>query len=174
MLNNNLILHADAKGDHPDVPVIFTSGSQPGKKGWFGGTIKDFEKKYPSAFSKNIQKNPKFKNAAKNDFTLAKGSEAVDAGAHLTMTLAAGNKTNVIKVQDARFFCDGFGLIKGDVIMVGKSLVRVTKVDIAANTITVAAPVTFNTGEFVDLPYSGKAPDIGAFEQNPPSLKAVN
>jgi predicted phage tail protein len=96
---------------------------------------------------------------------------AIDTGAHLTKTAAAGTKTTKIKEQDARFFSDGFGMIKGDAVMIGKSTARILAVDIASNTITLDKALTFKAGDNVDLPYSGKAPDLGAFELNPPVVK---
>ena len=91
---NNLILHADAAGTIP-MSQLYSQPVTNRAKSWFSGTLKQFEKKYPSVFFGNIQKKPGFVNAAKNNFNLVKGSAAVDAGAHLTKTTAAGtNATN--------------------------------------------------------------------------------
>ena len=81
---------------------------------------------------------------------------------------AAGGNTATVPVDDAASFADGFGLIDGDSIKVGtQAPVRIVAVDYAANTLTLAQPVSFAAGETVSLAYSGTAPDMGAYEYTP-------
>jgi hypothetical protein len=40
-----------------------------------------------------------------------------------------------------------------------------TDIDYSTNQITVAQPISWNAGDGVSLPYSGAAPDLGAFEE---------
>jgi hypothetical protein len=67
-------------------------------------------------------------------------------------------------VEDASFFIDGLGIIPGDTVKLqgGSQAVRVTHVDYAANTLTLAQSVAFSSGQGVSLDYQGTAPDIGA------------
>jgi hypothetical protein len=95
---------------------------------------------------------------------LRPGSPCIDAGAHLTRTTAAGNGTEVA-VEDALYFCDGFGLIAGDEVVIGDNRpARVTKVDYDSNLLTLGRAIAWKAGDPVDLPYGGKGPDIGPFE----------
>jgi hypothetical protein len=158
--HNNLILHADSAGDHPDEdPLVFYD-----QDNW-GRSLAWVQDRYPAYVSNNISRNPLFVDAERDDFRLRAGSPAIDAGAHLARTTAAGTGTTTVPVGDAYFFSDGFGLVDGDAIQIGSNApVRVTAVDYDAKTLAVSAPVSFVSGEYVDLPYAGSAPDIGAFE----------
>jgi len=42
---------------------------------------------------------------------------------------------------------------------------RIVSVDYAAKTLTVDQPLTVTAGQGVTMKYSGKAPDIGAYER---------
>jgi hypothetical protein len=111
------------------------------------------------------------------DFHLQPGSPAIDAGAFLTRTTSAGTGTQ-IPLEDAMYFIDGFGIVPGDLVQLqGQSAsARVVAVDYALNKITVAASLTWQSGQGVSLPYAGTAPDLGAFESGsmgtPPSPPA--
>ena len=96
---------------------------------------------------------------------LRSGSPCIDAGKFLTHTIDAGNGKK-IKVKDALYFTDGFGVAEGDIIKVGgSSPVKIVKMDYANNTITVDKPVKWKKGSSVSLCYSGRAPDVGAHER---------
>jgi hypothetical protein len=96
-------------------------------------------------------------------YRLSAGSPGLAQGAFLTKATAQGQSTTV-PVADASFFIDGFGIIPGDMVKLQGSSqsVRVTHVDYAANTLTVAQSVAFSSGQGVALDYQGTAPDIGA------------
>jgi len=127
-------------------------------------------------FQGNISADPKFNNIIQDslgiwgkidpgsDFRLSDSSAAIDAGDFLTYTDDSGSGTD-IPVNDAGFFIDGFGIIDGDIIVVGKnSPVKITNVDYTNNIITVDRNIGWNNNDPVTFPYSGPAPDIGAFE----------
>jgi hypothetical protein len=104
-------------------------------------------------------------NIAAFDFHLRPGSPAIDKGAFLTTTTSAGSGS-VITVGDASYFIDGYGIIGGDTIQLeGKTgHAQIIGIDYAANKITLDKSLTWSSGQGVALPYSGTAPDIGAYE----------
>lgn len=107
-----------------------------------------------------------FANAAGRDYHLVTGSPAVDIGTPLTRTVGTGNGAKTIVVERASYFQDGYGgLVTPDSIVVGKGApVQIVSIDDDANRITVAKAISWASGDPVTLPYSGKAPDAGAFE----------
>ena len=114
--------------------------------------------------SNSLEGDPLFVNPSEHDYHLQPISPCVDAGSFLTRTISSGSGTQ-IAVEDAGYFCDGFGIIEGDFIQVGSnSPVRITNVDYDSNMITVEQSISWNDRDPVNLPYSGSAPDIGAYE----------
>lgn len=166
---NNLILHADASGDHPGAAqVTYTPNTY--LAGWtiagFTDTLAAAQSQYGPYFSGNIEQNPQFVNADGGNFELQPSSPAISAGAHLAHTTAAATATTTIPVDDPYFFTDGYGMVAGDVIRVGNNpAVSITSVNTNEGTLTVSSPLTFATGDPVDLAdHNGAAPDLGAFE----------
>ncbi|HEY3246169.1 MAG TPA: hypothetical protein VGM03_22730, partial [Phycisphaerae bacterium] len=91
----------------------------------------------------------------------------------------------IMVVQDAQNFFDGFGipiggtnlpdangdgLLDGDVIQLQGQVqtARIVSVNYATNTLTLATPLTWISGQNVSLAYQGAAPDIGAAEFGAP------
>ena len=112
----------------------------------------------------SLTTNPIFSNPTNDNFTLQANSPDVDAGDFLAKTTKAGIGTQVA-VDDIRFFSDGLGMERGDMIIIGKNTpVRITAIDAATSTIIVDKSITWNMGDPVSYVYSGKAPDIGAIE----------
>lgn len=99
----------------------------------------------------------------KYNFSLSADSPAVDAGGPLTRTVSSGSGTR-IQLEDARYFYDGFGITEGDRIQIGSAIVRITDVDYGEMTIKIDRSITWSNGDWVNLPYRGSAPDIGAAE----------
>jgi|ERR1017187_217103 hypothetical protein len=102
------------------------------------------------------------------DLHLTAGSPAIDAGAWLTtVTSDSGSGTSFI-VNDAGYFYDGWGIPGevGDTIQLqGQTATnRIIAVDYSSRTLTINATATWTNGQGVALAYSGRAPDIGAFE----------
>ncbi|MBN2584069.1 MAG: right-handed parallel beta-helix repeat-containing protein [Planctomycetes bacterium] len=120
--------------------------------------------KLAAFYQGNIEAAPQFAAADKGDYRLKDGSPCIDAGADLTVTSAAGKGTDV-PVDDSLYFCDGYGLIDGDTVVIGKNEpVRITKIDHGAKTLTVERALEWAQGDAVNLPYTGDRPDIGAYE----------
>jgi len=68
-------------------------------------------------------------------------------------------------VDDAGYFHNGFGVSEGDLIQIGSNNpARVISIDYSSNIIKVEESLNWNEGDGVSLPYTGQAPDIGAFE----------
>jgi parallel beta-helix repeat protein len=130
--------------------------------------------KYLSASGQDfhsITSNPHFVNPDIKDFRLQNNSLCIDKGGFLTKTTSSVSG-KIIKVENARYFTDGYGLIDGDLIKVGSnSPVRITNVNYNANTITVDKNISCNIADGVSYPYSGSAPDIGTYEYEGGSSK---
>jgi len=138
-----------------------------------GGGVMSFDKaaqQYPGTFKGNIFATPTFVSAdpqAPEDFALAPGSRGIDEALPLTRTTSAGSGT-VVAVADASYFFDGFGMLPGDRIQIGGGqALRITKVDYAANTLTLAESAQWSKDAPVTLEYAGNGPDIGAYEGLP-------
>ncbi|MGP8323229.1 MAG: T9SS type A sorting domain-containing protein, partial [Methanosarcinaceae archaeon] len=99
------------------------------------------------------------------NFHLQSGSPCVNTGAFLTKTTNQGSGTQ-ISVEDAGYFCDGWGIAEGDLIQLeGQTQrVRINHVDYNNNIITVDQGLSWSSGQVISLAYEGSAPDIGANE----------
>ncbi len=94
--------------------------------------------------------------------TLQSTSPAIHSGTPLTRTSSAGSGT-LLPVLDAHYFSNGYGLTAGDTIQVGTSTAQVISVNYTSNTLTLNTALTWVSNAPVSYPYSGAAPDIGAF-----------
>jgi hypothetical protein len=159
ILLNNLILC-----DKPGQNVFYWQDAQYAKAGHPDNvTLQELERLYPRNASGNIEAEPKFVDADKGDFRLQDASPCIDAGRLLSRTRSAGTGT-VVEVEDVLFFTDGHGIVEADILRIGESKVKVTKVDYEANALTLDRSVSWQKGEPVTLDYAGNAPDLGAFE----------
>lgn len=113
----------------------------------------------------NANGNPQFQNEGSYDFHLREDSPCIDAGTWLTYTASSGSG-NQIQVEDASYFCDGFGIITGDLIQLQSQLqtYRITSINYSTNTIYVNESLSWSSGQGISLPYSGNFPDMGLFE----------
>lgn len=150
--------------------LIASASGEPRVEVRDGGGVMTYEKaaqRYASTFRNNILAAPTFVSSdprAPEDFALAPGSRGVDEALPLTLTASAGSG-KVVAVDDASYFFDGFGMIAGDRIQIGGSKpLTVTKVDYAANTLTLSESAEWTKGAPVSLEYAGDGPDIGAHE----------
>ena len=93
-------------------------------------TAEEANRQLPEQFVGNVGGDPKFADIERDDFRLLKGSAGIDAGAPLTVTTAEGNG-DVLPVEDARPFYDGFGIPGevGDLVMIGPRKVLARVVD---------------------------------------------
>ncbi len=108
---------------------------------------------------------PLFIAPSAGDFRLRGISPCIDGGRALTTALFAAASSTTLAVADARYFFDGYGVVPGDLVQIGHNPpVRVVHVDLASNTLTLEAPLSWEAGDGVSYPYEGRAPDIGAIE----------
>lgn len=134
------------------------------------------EDRYPGLINGNKFQAVSFASASPvkySDFKPASGSAAIDAGVFLTTTVDAGSGARM-PVADASYFSNGWGVTEGDTIQLEGETTRavVRRVDYAGNTLELDRAITFRRGQGVSLPYSGRAPDIGAIELDGPSAVA--
>jgi parallel beta-helix repeat protein len=130
--------------------------------------------------SHSIIENPLFTSPENGDFHLRDNSPCRNRGGFLTRTSNAGSG-NLLAVEDASYFSNGFGVIPGDFIKVGaNNPVRITNVNYETNTITVDQDISWGKGDGVNYPYPGSSPDMGAFEFSgnkptpPTDLRIIN
>jgi hypothetical protein len=127
----------------------------------------------------NLYADPQFVNYAGNNFALAPGSPALNAGTFLT-TVASGDSgsgTSLV-VSDAGYFQDGSGIagVNGDCIAVTTTTnhICITAVNYSTNTLTLKSSITRSAGDSIWLysdssgrqVLSGSAPNIGASVPN--------
>jgi len=130
-------------------------------------TAKKMNDELSSQSSGNIDVNPGFVSMEDRNFSLSNNSEAINRGSFLTKALNS-DKGRKIQVGDARYFYDGFGIEgeEGDIIVIGQSklMARVVHTDLEKNELTLDRDLSWEAGDQVNLPFSGKAPDLGAFQ----------
>ncbi|MGH8019672.1 MAG: hypothetical protein ACREIA_15605 [Opitutaceae bacterium] len=112
-------------------------------------------------FRGNLEAAPRFiarEPKAFTDFALARAAPQIDAGDFLTRTPDAG-RGGVLRVVDARYFCDGFDIVEGDLIQLegSKEAVRITRVDYERNELHLDRPLRWKAGQGVALSFRGGA-----------------
>jgi len=106
---------------------------------------------------KNADADPKFTDPDNGDFTIPGSSPCVGAAAWLTTITSASDTSDEFVVDDASYFCDGFGIQAGDEIQLEGTAdpVGITDINYGTNTITVDEAVTWVQGDGVALEYEG-------------------
>ena len=108
--------------------------------------------------------DPKFSSSSFSKFRLLNQSDAIDIGSPLTFTESSGSG-NIIKVEHSWYFSDGYGLTKGDLILVGNNQVaEVIEVDHARSEIQVDQELVWEDQLPVYYQYYENGPDLGALE----------
>lgn len=99
------------------------------------------------------------------DFHLTSGSPCIDAGVFLTQTIGDGQGRE-IRVVDAGYFTDGWGIIDGDRVQLEgmTNWAQVLEVDYDQDTLRLDRDVVWHDGQGVSLSYRGGGPDMGAYE----------
>ena len=98
-------------------------------------------------------------------------SELIDKGAFIAKAVNSGSNATTLIVDDAGFFSDGFGLTNGDTIQFEnqQTTAIVQAINYTTNTLTLTTPLSWQNGQGLSLKYSGKAPEMGVYEYEPPS-----
>jgi len=109
--------------------------------------------------------DPMFRDPASGDFRLCAGSPCIDTGQFLTK-LRSNGSGRTLEVEDAGYFCDGWGIVEGDYIQLEGTdeAIQIASIDYANNIITLKEGASWQVGQGVSLPFLGTKPDIGAFE----------
>jgi hypothetical protein len=179
-LKNNLSLVVDVSGTHHSIHHSGQAGSPllnynlywpdgaSNSWGYKTGSYATFAAyKTGSAQDANaLLSNPLLVNPGAGNFELGAGSPAIDAGNALTQTNGAGSGTAIV-VDDARWFCDGYGIagITGDTIRVGADTASVVDMNYTTNTLTITPSISWADNEPVSYPWLGAGPDIGWHEK---------
>ena len=123
-----------------------------------------------SEFHDNIDADPAFVDAENGDYRLAAASPAIDAGAPLARAVGSGTGRRM-PVNDGRSFYDGFGIEgeQGDVIAIGAgdNLARIQRIELRYHQpamLHLDRDVAWEDGMAVSLPWTGEAPDLGAYQ----------
>ncbi|MFA6107737.1 MAG: right-handed parallel beta-helix repeat-containing protein [Candidatus Latescibacterota bacterium] len=107
-------------------------------------------------------------DASRPDLRLIAGSPCIDRGVFLTRVSGTAGEGTVLKVEDAGFFYDGWGIPgeEGDLIQLEDqtTTTRIIRVDYEESVIALATPLAWRPGQGVSLAYRGAAPDLGALE----------
>ncbi len=118
-------------------------------------------------YRENVDVDPGYVDPDNYNHALREDSPLRDAGHFLTTARDAG-EGNLLAVEDAAFFYDGFGIDgeQGDIIAVGApdQQATVTRVDHESNALHLDRDLTWSDGAPVSLPWSGVSPDIGVYE----------
>ena len=132
-----------------------------------GDTLASYESSHPAVFFDNVELDPLFADPSAHEYSLQGGSDAIDAGGFLTVTVGAGTGS-AMAVADAGYFYDGFGISgeTGDIIQLeGETdTAVVVAVDYGANTLTLDRELSWSDDQGVALAHGGTAPDLGASE----------
>ena len=153
-----------AEGAHADELIYVHDRTYPP-----AGSPAALERKYPKAFARNTQQTPEFVSPDANDFRLAADSPLIDVGVFLTVTVGKGDDSREMRVADAGYFFDGFGIEgeEGDLVQLqGQTeTAKVVSSDYARNTLTLDAPLSWREGQGISLAYAGEGPDVGRHER---------
>ncbi len=166
------MVHNVLTADEPGRPVI--NDVRHGEDLFL--TVAEAQERFPDQYIGNLDVDPGFARPELYDHSLAPDSPLRDAGAPLARAVGTGDG-NLLAVDDVYPFFDGFGIEGevGDVIAVGspEQHARVVGKDYDASTLRLDRSVTWQDGDPVSLPWTGAAPDIGAYEHGPEGYPSV-
>lgn len=116
-----------------------------------------------------IGADPGFDDAASNVYTLSSTSPAVDEGAFLSAVTSESGSGKTLRVADASYFYDGYGILGevGDQVQLeGQAdTATVLAIDYASNSLELDRALTWKQGVGISLAYNGRQPDLGYAER---------
>ena len=104
---------------------------------------------------------PLFMDPTTFNFSLQPTSPVIGKGTVLARTTNAGSGKTVM-VTDAGFFSDGFGIGRGDTVVIGDSRANIVAIDYINHSISVDRIINWGRNDAVSFPFTGAAPDMGA------------
>jgi len=162
VFENNALYHEKSSGTY-----LVTCGRRDSSRNGPPQKLSWWQQMHPEQFKGNQEADPRFVDAEKHDFHLGPSSPMIDAGTFLTTARGSGTGAE-LPVEDAGYFCDGFGIPgqQGDLIQLDGQAqsARIVRGDYEKNVLKLDRDVTWKDGQGVATSYSGKRPDIGAFE----------
>lgn len=163
--DNNNIFNNQADDLYIIAYGLRNSSSNPGPE-----SLTWWQTNHPTVFANNLQVEPNFVDVSTYDFHLQSNSPMIDAGAFLTKATISGTNSTALQVDDAAWFIDGFGITAGDVIQIeGQTTqVSITAIDYGTGTLTLDAPLSWDSGDGVSSAFNNTQPDLGAFESQIP------
>ncbi|MFP3904825.1 MAG: PKD domain-containing protein, partial [Armatimonadota bacterium] len=183
---NNAFSRNDKYGEDRQVLVqsgtsedlVFTSNLIHGKVQFEDKVLSPGEAEEVSdgVFIDNMNTDPEYRDAAAHDYRPAPGSPLIDGGRTFTRTTETGNGS-ALPVEDSRWFYDGFGIDgeRGDAVVVGRErhYARIESINHEQSILYLDRELTWEAGAQVSLPFSGDAPDIGAYETGEDARRSV-
>jgi hypothetical protein len=140
-------------------------------------TLEEARRSFPGNWlSSNVQADPRFiapgMSGRGKDLRPGSGSPAVDTAVPLARAVGAGLESVSLKLDDAGWFSDGWGIVQGDSLLIdGEPRVQpvgVRAIDHRRNLVTLSAPRSWARGAgvwyFRSDRVRGRRPDIGALE----------
>jgi hypothetical protein len=110
---------------------------------------------------------PAFVDAMSGDFRLRPESGEIDEGVFIAKAVSDGDGTK-LPVDDVNWFHDGFGIPgeRGDRVQIeGQSeAIEIADIDYESSTLVLVTPAKWRRDDGIHLAYSGRAPDMGAYE----------
>jgi len=167
---DNRFKHNLLFGAEPGDKTVRYDWAFPGASRWDGRTMSADEanEKMPGQFVGNIDADPMLVDPEGDDYRLSDRSPCIDGGKALASARETGSGRRM-PVDDARWFFDGFGIPgeQGDLVFVGpeKKEARVLEADIESQILTLDRELAWSGGDTISMPYTGRAPDLGAYER---------
>lgn len=146
-------------------------------------TLEEARRSNPRCWlASNMQANPRFIGedfpGREKDLRPWPSSPAVDAACPLARAVGDGFGSTTLKLDDAGWFCDGWGIVEGDSLLIegGPSAhpVGVRTIDHRRNIVTLSSPRTWRQDAgvwyFRSDRVRGLRPDIGGVETDGPAV----
>lgn len=106
-----------------------------------------------------------FVDRANYDFTPVEDTWARGNATYLTLASGSGSSSTSLTVDDAKWFCDGWGLIDADSIDIAGTIREISAVNYGTNVITLAASASWDDNAEIFLVKNGeKANEVGAVQ----------
>ena len=150
----------DRLDSETSIATIFNNDETPRAR--VSSSLSQTEADNSNVFIENLEVVPTFLNPENGDFRLVAGDLLSESGLFLTFARSSGDG-DVIEVEDAQYFHNGFGIIEGDTIQLEDTgdRYKILDVDYINNRITIDSNGFWSENEGISLEYNGNRPEIG-------------